>query len=297
MDVKACVLGSLNMDLVLRGAEVPRSGETVLGAAFARYPGGKGANQAVAAARLGAHVALVGAVGADDWGNELRAMLAAEGVNFEHVARLADHPTGVAVILVAPSGENAILVASGANMALTTDHVEGARAEIEGADVLLLQNEVPPEVNLRAAEIAAGAKKRVILNAAPARELDPALSALLDVLIVNRGEARALAGVAEDDDVSPPGLARRLSSRGAGLVAITLGAEGALLFDGEKVFREPAPKVKAIDTAGAGDAFVAALVVAHKADSLRIACAAGSLATTVEGAMPSLPHRDDVPGL
>jgi ribokinase len=120
---------------------------------------------------------------------------------------------------------------------------------------------------------------------------------------VNQVEARALAGVAADDDVSPPGLARRLSSRGAGRVAITLGAEGALLFDGEKVIREPAPKVAAIDTAGAGDAFVAALVVAHKAaglrlaDSLRIACAAGSLATTVEGAMPSLPHRDDVPGL
>jgi ribokinase len=291
------------MDLVVHAPEFPRPGESVLGARFASYPGGKGANQAVAAARLGARATLIGAVGGDEWGSELRSVLAAEGVDFEHVARLPDEPTGVAFIAVVPGGENAILVASGANMALTLEHVEAARASIEGADVLLLQNEVPAATNLRAAQIAAAANVRVVLNASPARELDPALLALVDVIVVNAAEARQLAGIEPDEDVSPGGIARRLASRGPELVAITLGAEGALFFDGETLVREPALPVVAIDTVGAGDAFVAALVVAHKgcghrlAVSLRIACAAGSLATTVEGAIPSLPRREDVPGM
>jgi len=303
MDVRVCVLGSLNMDLVVHTPEFPRPGETVLGATFQVHPGGKGANQAVAAARLGARTALIGAVGADEWGNELRSKLAGEGVDFEHVIRLPAEATGVGVITITPDGENAIVVASGANMALTPDHVDAAREEIVGASALLLQNEVPAAVNLRAAEIARAADVRVIWNAAPAVDVDPELLALVDVLVVNRAEARALAGLADDEDVSPSGIARRLYSRGAGLVAITLGAEGALLFDGETVTKEPAPEVEVVDTVAAGDAFVAALVVAHKGcelrlcDALKVAVAAGSLATTIDGAIPSLPRREDVPGL
>lgn len=301
MDVQVCVVGSLNMDLVVRTPEFPRPGETILGATFASYPGGKGANQAVAAARLGARAALIGAVGSDEWGSELRSVLATEGVDFEHVTRLADETTGVGMIHLAENGENAIVVASGANMALAPDLIQAARKEIEAADVLLLQNEVPAEVNLVAAEVAHASETRVLFNAAPASELDPALVALVDVLVVNEAEARSLAGVNGDEDVSASGMARRLAARGPGLVAITLGAEGAILFDGEKVHREPAMPVETVDTVGAGDAFVAAFAVAQAAgvrvvDALRRACAAGSLATTVEGAIPSLPTREALDG-
>jgi ribokinase len=297
MDVKVCVVGSLNMDLVVRTPRMPRPGETVVGARFAAHPGGKGANQAVAAARLGARAALVGAVGADAWGSELRSVLASEGIDFEHVVRLSDAPTGVAVITVADGGENQIVVASGANHALTADHVQAAHDEIAAADVLLLQNEVPGAANLRAAQIAKKAEVRVVLNAAPAVEVSAELMSLADVLIVNAAEARELAGVKDGEDVSPAGIARRLATRGPLHVAVTLGPEGALLFDGETVIRQSAPDVAVVDRVGAGDAFAACFAVAQAggarlADALRRACVAGALATTAEGAIPSLPRRD-----
>lgn len=302
MTARVTVLGSFNMDLVCRAADFPRPGETQLGASFSMHPGGKGANQAVAACRLGAEVAVIGAVGQDEWGKDLRALCAAEGVDIEHVARLKRSTTGVGMITVVEGGENAILVASGANMDVTVEMVEAAGNVIAEADILLLQNEVPAAASLRAARFARDAATKVLVNAAPAVDLPPELLPLADILVVNRAEARCLAGLGSEEDVSASGLARRLAALGPPLVAVTLGAEGAVLFDGEAVMKEAAPPVDAIDTVGAGDAFVAALAVTHAegarmADALRVACAAGALTTTAAGAIPALPKLEAVQGL
>ena len=297
MSGSVAVVGSINMDLVVRAPAFPRPGESILGAGFAMHPGGKGANQAVAAARLGAEVHLVGAVGADDWGKDLRACFAREGVDIEHVASLEDTPTGVGLVTVVEGGENAILVASGANLALTAEHVDSAHTEIAGADFLLLQNEVPMAANLRAADIAHGADTRIVYNHAPAGDVPPEFLERVYLLVANRVEAQAFAGC--DDDVSAAGLARRLAAKGPALVAVTLGKDGAVLFDGETIQRAEAPLVDAIDAVGAGDAFVSSLALSlaaglRRPDALRFACVAGALAATVEGAIPSLPQREAV---
>ncbi|MEM7308121.1 MAG: ribokinase [Planctomycetota bacterium] len=295
-----CVLGSINMDLVVQAPDFPRPGVTQLGATFATHPGGKGASQAIAASRLGAEAQLIGAVGDDEWGKDLRACLASEGVDIEHVARIPSVASGVGFVTVVEGGESGILVAPGANHALTAEHIDAAHADIAEADVLFLQNEVPAEVSLRAAEVAAAAGKKVVFNPAPAGDVPAELLEHVHLLVANRAEARMLSGC--EEDVSAAGIARRISARGPKLVAVTLGAEGALLFDGETVLREPAPEVETVDTVGAGDAFIAALGLSlatgtRMADSLRFACAAASLATTVEGAIPSLPNRADVEAL
>lgn len=300
MAARVVVLGSLNMDLVVRAPRFPLPGETLMGTGFAAHPGGKGANQAVAAARLFAGepgaVALVGCVGADAHGRELRALLAREGVDVRALGEERDAPTGVASITVSEDGENQIVVAPGANAALSADRVEAAAELFVRASVVVAQLEVPDEAVEAAARLARRGSARFVLNAAPARALEPGLLGSVDVLVVNALEAALLAGRGRGDASE---LAGRLLGLGPRAVVLTLGARGALWRDGEGSISSPSPHVQAVDTTGAGDAFVGALAHAlalgqapHEA--LRRACGAGALSATREGAIPSLATADEL---
>jgi ribokinase len=292
------VVGSVNADLVVTVRELPRAGETVSGGTFARHGGGKGANQAVAAARAGARVALVGAVGNDDLGDEALRELAGEGIDVSAVQRLDDVATGVAVIVVDERGENQIAVASGANAALTGDAVRAALPDLlSGAGVVLLGHEVPDEAVRAGAEIARAAGWQVILNPAPARALIDDLRGV--ILTPNAEEARQLArgdlDGAAGGEIAVEVAARALGARTGAPVLITLGGDGALL-DGERL---AAPPVDVVDTTGAGDAVNGALAARLAAgeplrDAVRFALAAASLSTRVPGAREGMPRRDDV---
>lgn len=295
-----CVVGSINMDLFVDVPHFPRRGESVRGSDLFVAAGGKGANQAVAVARLGGRAQLVGAVGHDAWGAELKTAFASDGLDVSGVLVRDGVSTGAGLVAVVPGGENAIVVAPGANETLSPEDVDDARERILAADLLMLQNEIPPGANLRAVEIAESGETRVMLNAAPARDLPDELLGRVDVLVVNEVEARQLSGCG--DDVSASGLARRLGARGPELVAVTLGGQGAVLFDGQSVVRTPSFAVEAVDSTGAGDAFCAGLALAlleggRMETALRRACAAGALATTRRGALPSLPSHAEVEAL
>ncbi|MCL4220505.1 MAG: ribokinase [Phycisphaerales bacterium] len=296
MTARVCIIGSINMDLVVRTPRLPAPGETLMGGPFARFPGGKGANQAVAASRAGASVAMIGAVGDDEHGVAMRKTLADNAVDIVRVGTHVNTATGVALITVDDAGENTIVVAPGANAAVSPAAVEEAANAIGDADVLLAQLEVPLESVAKAASIARAAKTRVMLNAAPARMLPRELLSLLDVLIVNRGEAALTAGRSESD--SADSLARSLQELGVPEIVITLGGAGAL-HAGSRIRRIPAFPVETVDTVGAGDAFAGAFAAAVASNmptetALRFAAAAGALATTKHGAIPSLPTRDAI---
>jgi ribokinase len=281
------VVGSVNLDVVVEVPRHPVPGETVIGGDRRELPGGKGANQAVAAARLGATVALVGRVGADDAGRRLRDGLAGEGVDVGHVAEDPDAPTGMALIAVDASGENTIVVSSGANARVDAGDVRAAGDVLAGAAVTLLQHEVGEEAVGAAIATAGG---RVVLNPAPAR---PLVSSV-DVLVPNRGELEALAGRTGD----PVALARGLD--GARAVVVTLGAEGAVVVEGERAERVAAPRVEAVDTTGAGDTFCGALVQALAegaalVEAARWATRAAAASVTRLGAQGGMPRREDVP--
>lgn len=297
MSGRVCVVGSINVDLVVRAARLPAPGETIIGESFDRFPGGKGANQAVAAARCGAMVEMVGALGDDEHGRAMRGMLEGEGIGHAGVTSVAGAPTGVALITVESGGENTIVVASGANASVDARSVEVCTPAIQVADAVLMQLEVPIEGVIAAAKIAAGFKTRVVLNAAPAAELPAELIELLDVLIVNRGEAGQLSG--RDASDPPELLAQALVGRGVGMVVVTLGSEGVIILEGETLHVVPAFRVNSVDAVGAGDAFcgafVAALAEGQEVEAAgRFAAAAGALATVTQGAIPSLPSREDV---
>jgi ribokinase len=251
------VIGSINLDLVVRAPTLPAPGETVTGGTFERHGGGKSANQAVAAARAGAAVRMIGAVGDDDLGEEAVQQLAAEGIDVAAVQRLASAPTGVALIAVDARGENQIAVASGANAELAPEAVEAALAGAAAGGVALIALEVPDAPVLAGARAARSAGLTVVVNPAPARPLGDALLDLAPILTPNGGEAAALSG--EDD---PEAAARALSARTGAPVVVTVGARGALLADGDALERIPAPAVEAVDTTGAGDAFNGALAAA-----------------------------------
>ncbi len=266
------VVGSINLDLVVRCRRLPRPGETLTGATFRRVPGGKGANQALAAARMGAEVSMTGAVGEDSFAAEALALLREGGIDLDGVTRVAE-PTGVAVILVADDGENQIVVAPGAN-------AEVGVGMLEDVDAVLCQLEIPIE----AVADAASSARFFCLNAAPAMALDQTLLDRVDLLVVNRYELEGI-------------------GRFEGLTALTLGAEGAVLIEGEtEIARAAAPAVDAVDGTGAGDAFTACLLVSllearDREEALRRACAAGAIAASRPGAQPSLPTADEVDGI
>jgi ribokinase len=294
MPARIVVIGSVNTDLVVAAPHIPSPGETVTGGTFLRAQGGKGANQAVAAARAGADVTFVARVGDDQLGHDAIAGLREEGIDVSHIVRDADHPTGVALIMVDQAGENAISVAPGSNARLSPTDVDAARASIESADALLAQLETPLEAVARAAAIASAAGTLVILNPAPARPVDEAVLALVDVLTPNEGEAVFLAN--EED---PRAAAASLRASGVETVVVTLGPRGALVCSAEGEAAVPSPAVAAIDSTAAGDAFNGYLAVSLSegldlTSAVRRACVAGALATTVPGARPSLPSRDRV---
>jgi ribokinase len=294
---KIVVVGSSNTDMVVRVAHLPAPGETVLGGAFVMAAGGKGANQAVAAARLGAQVTLVARVGEDVFGERALAGFEREGISTQHIIADPEAASGVALITVDSEGENSIAVAPGANARLSPEDVQRARAAILDADVLLLQLEVPLKTAQAAAELARQAGVRVILNPAPAPEspLPPALLACVDVLTPNEKEAAALAGVPE----SLERAARRLLEMGVETVVVTLGARGALIVTPESQQTVPGFPVEALDTTAAGDAFTGGLAVALAGGqplnkAVRFANACGALAATRLGAQPSLPTEEKV---
>jgi ribokinase len=295
---RLAVLGGLNMDLIVRVAQLPRPGETVAGEDLLRAPGGKGGNQAVAAARLGAAVSMIGRVGHDPFGRELSESLRAHGVSTRWVLG-SDRPTGAALILVDERGENSIAVAQGANADLLPDDVP--RRVIEGADAVVASLEVPLASIEEAFRLARLANVRTVLNAAPAQAVPESLLTLADVVICNEIELAALVGheVVRAGELDAARAQRRFPDQ---LVVVTLGQRGAVAVSGDAVFEQPTFPVSTVDTVGAGDAFVAGFVVspwwaAGVAEALRWGCAAGAFATTRPGAQPSMPMLADVQAL
>jgi len=304
MTAHVTVVGSLNMDLVARAPRIPQPGETIIGSDFHTVPGGKGANQAVAVARLGAHVSMVGRVGRDTFAGPLLDNLAAAGVDHTFVIQDPEAATGVALIVVDDAGQNSIVVASGANMRLSPADVDGAEAAIAGADALLLQLESPLETVTRAAKVARTHGVKVILNPAPARPLPGALLSLVDVLIPNESETALLTRLPVSAQAEAEAAATALLALGVGTVILTLGERGALLAREEGARPElaegaehfPGFDVTPVDTTAAGDAFVGGFAVALAegqtlAEAVRWGNGAGALATTKLGAQPSLPTR------
>ncbi|HEX2032935.1 MAG TPA: ribokinase [Chloroflexota bacterium] len=296
---RVAVAGSCNVDLVFGVPHRPGPGETLVGDGFHIFTGGKGANQAVAAARAGGEVVMIGRVGQDPFGGAVIEALQRERVDLTYLVRDAESGTGVAGIMVEPDGTNTIVVVPQANMRLSVADVERAEGALSRAQVLLLQLETPIEASLAAARIAKTAGATVILNPAPARELPGSLLALVDVLVPNETEAAYLSGlsVATEDEATHAALALRAA--GVDSVLLTLGERGALLAGPSGVLAVPAHRVSALDTTAAGDAFCGALAVALAEGSplpeaARFASAAGALATTVLGATPSLPARHEI---
>jgi ribokinase len=299
-DMKIVVVGSLNMDLVVRMPQIPRPGETLLGGVFKTFPGGKGANQAVAAARLGAKVVMVGCVGDDAFGSEMREMLKIEGIDTSHVLVHPKSATGVALIQVDADGQNSIAVASGANFELTAAQVEKALQTIGDFNVLVMPLETSLETIYTAARIASQRGAKVLLNPAPAQVLKQDLLEFVDVLLPNEYEAALMAGIPSlqsADDVRR--AAEKLRSLGVKNLIVTMGSWGAMLFGQDMELQLPACSVQAVDTTAAGDCFVGALAVGlcegkSISAAAEFASAAAAISVTRDGAQPSLPRREEV---
>lgn len=296
------VVGSINQDFVLKVERRPAPGETVTNAALSTHNGGKGANQAAAAAMLGASVTFLGRVGDDAFGEPLGRALAEKGVDTRFLEAVSGVQTGAAFVTVTPDGENAITVAPGANRSLNPSDVEAVAAEISAASVLVAQMEMLPETVLRAAEVAEENGTRVVLNLAPPLEVPGELLERLDPLVVNEHEAAFLLGKRVEGIDGVRAALPRLLDLGPRSVVVTLGADGALVADGETVSHLAAPEVAVVDTTGAGDAFVGALAARlSEGDTLEEAASyavkAGAAAVTKEGAQGALPTPEMVENL
>lgn len=295
MNVNIVVVGSSNTDLVLSCARLPKPGETLLGGELSRFGGGKGANQAVAAARAGASVTFVGARGDDDFGQQALKNLKAEGIDTRFFTVTSKAPSGVAIILLGgKERQNQIVVARSANDEVSASAIKQASAAIKKAGAVVAQLEVPLASVVVAAQIAARAKVPFILNPAPARPLPAALLRLTDTLVPNEHEAELLTGQSD-----PAKAAQALLKKGCHRVVVTLGAKGALLADASGVRTLKAVKVKPVDTVGAGDCFTAWLAVGL-AEGLSLdtaaqrAMKAASIAVTRPGAQPGMPYRTEL---
>jgi ribokinase len=293
---RVCVVGSSNIDLIFRTARLPRPGETLAGHAFRLDFGGKGANQAVMAARLGAPVALVSRVGRDVFGEQIRANYQREGIDTRHLSVDETRPTGVASIAVDDEARNCILVVPGANLGLSPTDVRDAADALHAAAVLLCQLEVPQESVLEAFRLARAAGARTVLNPAPAAPLADELLRLTDVCVPNEPELEALTGQPAGTLGQVEAAGRALLRRGPGAVVVTLGGRGALVLEGAAAEHVPAVPVQAVDPTGAGDAFIGALGVSLASGlalrtAVRRASAVAALSVTRLGAQASFPSR------
>jgi ribokinase len=296
---RVLVIGSANVDFTVRAARLPRPGETVSGGTLLVNYGGKGANQAVAARRLGAEVRLIGCVGDDDPGRAIRDALAAEGIGVAGVVGTSAAATGTALIVVDAEGHNQIAVAPGANRTLTVEHLRARAEDFAWAEVVVCQLETPLPTVAWALETGRQRRAITLLNPAPPSDASLEFLALVDYLTPNGGEAERLAGVPVRDRADAARAADRLRGRGTGVVVVTLGEGGALARGPGGLHHAPAFTVTAVDTTAAGDAFNGALAVAlaegrELAPALRFANATAALACTRRGAQPSLPTRSEV---
>lgn len=298
---KILVIGSSNTDMVIKTRKFPAPGETILGGRFFMNPGGKGANQAVAARRLGGIVSFVGKIGNDIFGKQAMQLLEDEGIRIDFVATDSDNPSGVAMITVDAEGENSIVVAPGSNGTLSPKDVDQAATELNDVDLVLLQLETPLDTVSYIAERANSLGKKVVLNPAPApaSPLPDALYKNLFIITPNETEAELLTGIRATDESSAQLAAEALRDKGVDIVIITMGASGAFLLSPTHSGMIPAPLVKAVDTTAAGDTFNGALVVAiseglELAEAVRFASQAASLSVTKIGAQSSIPYRKEV---
>jgi len=299
MAKSSCVVGSLNMDMVTRVERFPSPGETIKGSSFRIFPGGKGANQAVALARLGAGVEMVGAIGDDMLGRGYRDILLKEGVGVGGVRVVAGAATGTASIEVSTAGENHIIIVGGANDSVDAAYVRSMEAAIRASGLLLLQLEIPLEANIEAARIAREAGLPVMLDPAPARELPDELLSSVSIITPNETEAAILTGADTSNEAGVREAARRLLARGIGRVIIKVGSRGAFVAELSSFVHIPAFKVKVVDTVAAGDSFNAGLAYALGSglalvEAVRFANAAGALSTTREGAQSAMPSAREV---
>lgn len=296
MSAKVVVVGSLNMDLVARAQRLPRAGETLPGDSFFTVPGGKGANQAVAVARLGGSVAMIGNVGDDAYGQQLRQALYVEGVDCRAIDTCPGVSSGVALITVDAASQNCIVIIPGGNGLLTAQSVQRFDALLQAAEIIICQLEVPPKTV--AWTLARGHElgKQVILNPAPATgPLPAAWFAHIDYLTPNESEAEALSGVAVTDLDSARRAGERLLQLGAGKVIITLGAQGALLVTAQGHRHFPAPVVQPLDTTAAGDTFIGGFAAGlvrglEEGEAIAFGQRAAALSVTRAGAQPSIPY-------
>lgn len=299
MSGKIIVIGSMNMDMVVKTSHIPEPGETVLGGTFFMNPGGKGANQAVAVARLGGDVAFIGKIGEDIFGKQSVKLFNDEGVDIAGMVSDIDLPSGIAMITVDEEGENSIVVAPGANANLQPGDVEVSLSKYPEADILLIQLEIPMKTVAFAAEYGNKKGMKVILNPAPANPLIPELFSLIDIITPNVNEAEMLSGIKITDIESAKLAAEQLNARGVKVVVITLGKQGAVLLEDGNFYHVPAPEVQTVDTTAAGDVFNGALAVALSEgkglkDATAFACHSAAIAVTRLGAQSSIPYRNEI---
>jgi len=296
---KIVVVGSSNTDMVIKVKNLPKPGETVIGKEFYIAAGGKGANQAVAAARLGADVTFIAKVGKDMFGDRAIANFQESGINTDFVFRDEKNPSGVALIFVDEKGENSIAVSPGSNANLVKENIKLAIDEIKKAVIMLIQLEIPIETVEYAVNVAKQHNVKVILNPAPARKLGDQLLKRVDIITPNESEAEVLTGLKIVDDISAAKAAEALIQKGVGNVVITLGERGAFLYTKSDNMLIPTKRVNAVDTTAAGDAFNGGLAFALGSgmslkDAIHFANFVGAYSVTRRGAQPSMPNYDEV---
>lgn len=296
---KIVVIGSCNTDMVVKSDRLPVPGETVLGGAFMMNPGGKGANQAVAVARLQGNVTFISKTGNDLFGRQSIEMYGDENINTDYIFSDPNLPSGVALIMVDTNGENCIVVASGANGSLNPHDIDKAKHIIESADILLMQLEIPMDTVEYAAKLAHQKGIKVILNPAPAAFLSNELLECLYAIVPNKTEAEMLSGIKVTDWNSAKKAAEIISAKGVELVVITLGSKGALIKENDSFYEIPVEKIKAIDTTAAGDTFCGALCVGISEglsiiEAVKMANQAAGITVTREGAQAAIPYRKEL---
>jgi len=299
---KIVVVGSCNTDMVIKADRLPVPGETILGGTFFMNPGGKGANQAVAASRLGGNVTLISKTGNDVFGKQSVMLYTAENIKTDFIYSDPKHPSGVALITVDSQGENCIVVASGANAYLTPSDIDKASAEIENSDLVLMQLEIPIETVEYVAAMASKKGIKVILNPAPARALSDNLLKNLYIIIPNKSEAEILSGIKVSDIESAKQAADIISAKGVDIVVITLGSQGALIKEYNEFLFVEAFKVDALDTTAAGDTFCGAFCVGLSEgrsipEAVKLAARAAAITVTRMGAQASIPYRTELSSL